>query len=212
MLTGPEILRQIALGNIKIDPFDPQWVGPNGVDLHMADELWTYDYALRTNLDLKRQSTGVARHAIDSRKPPALVRQQKLDIVREYHIADDDTYGHRRSKEDREAYLLEPNRLYIGRTAETIELHGFAAQVLCRSSCGRLGVSSTVDAGLIDDGFIGTITTEMLSGERVLLYPYPHRLSRLFQIIFIPVVGERKPYSGRYQGQTGARPSLLAKD
>lgn len=42
MLTGPEIERQIALGRIVIYPLHPECVGPNSVDLHLADELLVY--------------------------------------------------------------------------------------------------------------------------------------------------------------------------
>jgi dCTP deaminase len=42
ILTGKEIARQITLGNIVIDPFDPTKVGPNSYNLHLDDKLLVY--------------------------------------------------------------------------------------------------------------------------------------------------------------------------
>lgn len=43
MLSGEEILKQMAEGNIVVKPFDKSCVGPNSYYLHMADELVVYD-------------------------------------------------------------------------------------------------------------------------------------------------------------------------
>lgn len=43
MLSGEEIIKQIANGNIVIEPFDRNNVGPNSYYLHMADELIVYE-------------------------------------------------------------------------------------------------------------------------------------------------------------------------
>jgi dCTP deaminase len=42
ILTGPEIIRQIAQGHIVITPFNPQAVNPNSVNLTLAPELKVY--------------------------------------------------------------------------------------------------------------------------------------------------------------------------
>lgn len=39
ILTREEILREIAAGRIRIEPFDPETVGPASVDLHLGDEF-----------------------------------------------------------------------------------------------------------------------------------------------------------------------------
>ena len=41
-LTGKEIVRQIELGNIKIDPFDASRVNPNSYNLRLGDTLKVY--------------------------------------------------------------------------------------------------------------------------------------------------------------------------
>lgn len=43
MLSGEEIIRQMSLGNIKIEPYNEENVGPNSYYLHLADELVIYE-------------------------------------------------------------------------------------------------------------------------------------------------------------------------
>lgn len=43
ILTGPEIVRQIEKGRIEIDPFVPEHVGANSLDLRLGTEVLTYD-------------------------------------------------------------------------------------------------------------------------------------------------------------------------
>lgn len=53
MLTGPEIERQVRLGRITIEPFDPGLVNPNSVDVRLHPRLLTYDSAV---LDVRRDN------------------------------------------------------------------------------------------------------------------------------------------------------------
>ncbi|MCI0412711.1 dCTP deaminase [bacterium] len=39
ILTHDEILKEISAGNINIDPFHPECVGPDSVDLHLGNEF-----------------------------------------------------------------------------------------------------------------------------------------------------------------------------
>lgn len=43
ILTGPEIERRHEMGDISIDPFVPEHVGPNSVDLRLSNKLLFYD-------------------------------------------------------------------------------------------------------------------------------------------------------------------------
>jgi dCTP deaminase len=43
ILTGPEIRRQVELGNIEIDPYVPEHVNPASVDLTLGDEVAAYE-------------------------------------------------------------------------------------------------------------------------------------------------------------------------
>lgn len=42
ILTRSAILEAVRDKRVKITPFDPQWVGPNSVDLHIGDEISMY--------------------------------------------------------------------------------------------------------------------------------------------------------------------------
>ncbi len=52
ILTDKEILRQIKLGNIVIDPFDPKNLGPNSYDVHLSPYLVVFEDHI---LDLKEK-------------------------------------------------------------------------------------------------------------------------------------------------------------
>lgn len=53
MLTGNEIRIQIESGNIKIEPYDPENIGPNSYDVHLGDQLVVY---LEAVLDAKQEN------------------------------------------------------------------------------------------------------------------------------------------------------------
>lgn len=53
ILTGPEIVRRIEAGDIVIDPFVPEHVGPNSVDLRLGETLMVYG---RGTLDVRRDN------------------------------------------------------------------------------------------------------------------------------------------------------------
>lgn len=46
MLTGNEIRIQVESGNIKIEPYDPENIGPNSYDVRLADTLMVYTEAV----------------------------------------------------------------------------------------------------------------------------------------------------------------------
>jgi dCTP deaminase len=164
VLTGPEIRRQMEFGNLTVEGGPELVVGPNGVDLHLADELYVYD---------------IARDVpIDSKNVPPLYR-----VVRA----------------PGEGWILEPGRLYLGRTAEYTRTFGFVPDCNGRSSTGRLGLSVHATAGWGDDGFCGHWTLEISCVQPVIIQP----LMRIAQIRYNTITGARQPYRGRYQDSEG---------
>lgn len=184
-LTGPEILAQLDQGNIRIAPFDKQFVTSDGVDLHLGDELLFYPRHRKRAVNL--------HHALDSLSPPEPV------VVRmEEHRG-------------RKCWVLRPGVLYLGATKERTYARCFVPRVTGRSTTGRLGVSIHATAGEGDHGFDGHWTLEISVVEPVLIYPG----QRIAQIRFTTLHGELAPYgshdiSGNYQKQgskpVGARP------
>jgi len=100
----------------------------------------------------------------------------------------------------------------LAHTVERVKIPtNLVAVVDGRSSLGRLGIMVHVTAGYIDPGFEGQITLELLNvgtlgvelfaGDRVCQIRF-HRMS----------APARKPYAGKYQGDSGAVASRIEKD
>lgn len=67
--------------------------------------------------------------------------------------------------------LLEPNRLYLGRTNEYTSTSRYVPMMEGRSSTGRLGLFIHVTAGFGDIGFSGYWTLEIFCVQPVRIYP-----------------------------------------
>jgi dCTP deaminase len=108
-----------------------------------------------------------------------------------------------------EGLVLEPNKLYLGRTAEYTKTSNLVPMLEGRSSIGRLGLFIHVTAGFGDVGFSGYWTLEMFCIQPVKIHPY----IECCQIYYHTIEGEFEEYkSGKYQNNTGIQPSLLYKD
>lgn len=108
-----------------------------------------------------------------------------------------------------EGLLLEPNKLYLGRTLEYTKTDGFVPMLEGRSSIGRLGLFVHVTAGFGDVGFSGYWTLEMYCIHPIRLYPGVE----VCQIYYHTLQGDYIQYSsGKYQDNEGIQPSLLYRD
>ncbi|MFW5695760.1 MAG: dCTP deaminase [Alkalispirochaeta sp.] len=105
--------------------------------------------------------------------------------------------------------LLEPHRLYLGRTVEYTATDGFVPMLEGRSSVGRLGLFVHITAGFGDVGFKGYWTLEMFSVQPIRIYAGV----QICQIFYHTIEGDYDPYtSGKYQNNHGIQHSLLYKD
>ncbi len=184
MLTGPEILRQIDLGHIVIEPFDRSLLNPNSVNLRMGEELLIYERIPRP-LDAKT-GEGIGETYLDMRVEPKIKR---------FKIPD-------------EGLILEPGQLYIGHTKEYTETRNFVPCIEGRSSVARLGLCVHITAGFGDVGFCGQWTTEMTVVHPLRVY----RDVPICQISYSTIEGAIMPYHGKYQKNRGPHPSGLWKD
>ncbi len=108
-----------------------------------------------------------------------------------------------------EGLLLEPNKLYLGRTNEHTATEKFVPMLEGRSSIGRLGLFIHVTAGFGDVGFSGFWTLEIFCVQPIIIYPNVE----ICQIFYHTIEGEYDLYkSGKYQNNKGIQPSLLYKD
>lgn len=105
--------------------------------------------------------------------------------------------------------VLEPGRVYLGKTVEYTESPYHIPMYEGRSSMGRLGVFSHVSAGFGDVGFRGNWTLEFSVVQPVLILPG----LRIGQLYWHNPDGEiLRRYDGKYQNQTNATPSRLFQD
>ena len=110
---------------------------------------------------------------------------------------------------------LQPEDFVLATTLERVELpDDIAANVLGRSSLGRLGISIHQTAGWVDPGFKGEVVLELSNHG-----PVPVRLhsgDRIAQIVFHELEEPvERPYGhsgSQYQNQSGATPSGMKFD
>ena len=109
----------------------------------------------------------------------------------------------------KDGLILEPNKLYLGRTNEFTKTDKFVPMLEGRSSTGRLGLFIHVTAGFGDIGFAGYWTLEIFCVQPIKIYPNVE----ICQIYFHDIHGDYDLYSsGKYQNNTGIQPSLMFKD
>ncbi|MFZ5830748.1 MAG: dCTP deaminase [Planctomycetota bacterium] len=107
-----------------------------------------------------------------------------------------------------EGLVLEPSRLYLGRTRERTETHNLVPMIEGRSSIGRLGLFVHVTAGFGDVGFCGYWTLEMFAVQPIRIYPG----IAICQIFYHDIRGPVTEYCAKYQHNTDIQPSLLYKE
>ena len=108
-----------------------------------------------------------------------------------------------------EGLLLEPGKLYLGRTVEFTETRNLVPMLEGRSSIGRLGLYVHVTAGFGDVGFAGFWTLELHCVQPIRIYAGVS----ICQIFYHSVEGDIIEYkSGKYQGNQGVQSSRLWMD
>lgn len=105
--------------------------------------------------------------------------------------------------------LLEPNRLYLGRTVEHTYTEKYVPMLEGRSSIGRLGLFVHITAGFGDIGFRGFWTLEIFCVQPIRIYAGV----QICQIFYHTIEGDYHSYAGgKYQDNTGIQHSLLYRE
>ena len=105
--------------------------------------------------------------------------------------------------------LLEPQKLYLGRTIERTATDKYVPMLEGRSSVGRLGLFIHITAGFGDIGFDGFWTLEIFCVQPIRIYSD----LEICQIFYHTIDGDYDLYrSKKYQGNEGVQPSKLYKD
>lgn len=109
-----------------------------------------------------------------------------------------------------EGLVLEPGKLYLGRTVEYTRTDSLVPMLEGRSSIGRLGLFIHITAGFGDVGFCGYWTLEISCVHPVRIYPGVE----ICQIFYHIIEGDYEKYNsnGKYQNNQGIQPSFLYKE
>ena len=142
-LTGSEIVRQMIMGNIEIEDFDMNRIGPNSYDLLLDNVFKTYRPIY--------QSKNKNDHTM-------YLDMLKENPFEEFIIPED-------------GYPLMPGKVYIATTKERTFTNKFQPNIDGRSSVGRLGISIHQTAGFGDIGFDGKWTLEITVAQPIIIYP-----------------------------------------
>lgn len=228
MLTGPEIVRQQKLGNIRIEPFDTKQVNPNSYNLRLGNKLLVYEKSypqhkmcgyIEAACEMHRQlveMAGRGTRAMQRKLAEELAATKRLirageKRLRDLHPEPFDMRFEEKTVEleiPDEGLVLFPGILYLGHTIEYTETPAHVPFIEGRSSVGRLGMFVHVTAGFGDRGFNGDFTLEIVVVQPLRVYANVG----VCQIAYSETVGEPVPYAGKYQGQRGPKPSGLYKD
>lgn len=107
-----------------------------------------------------------------------------------------------------EGIMLEPTRIYLVNTEETMGSHRYVPIIRGRSSVGRLGIFIDVTADLIDLGSVNQWTLQLHAVQPVRVY---HGML-IGQVTFWRTYGRRKQYSGKYLHRSSPAASLSYLD
>jgi dCTP deaminase len=230
MLTGPEICNEIAdniRGGIRIKPFSEEQVNPNSYNLRLGAQMLVYKKAwplheMQTDLDYLQQRWDNGEFVLDEQKDTARqhmkalrkglssFRMKPLDMAVEEETVELNVPTRSRFADTgyQGGIVLYPGVLYLGHTVEYTESTKFVPAIEGRSSVGRLGICIHVTAGFGDIGFRGDWTLEITVVHPTRVYAE----TEVCQIAFTTTKGTVQPYEGRYQGQSGPKPSGLWRD
>lgn len=104
--------------------------------------------------------------------------------------------------------VLQPDRLYLGRTVERTETHNLVPTICSRSSLGRLGLFVTA-SGLGDVGYCGHWTLEIHAVQPVRIYPH----IQICQIAYHQLCGKISEYtSDKYEDSGEIQPSRMHRE
>lgn len=93
-----------------------------------------------------------------------------------------------------EGLILQPHRVYLGHTFETLGSDKYAMSLIGRSSTGRLGLFLQVSADLGHTGSVHKWTLEIVAAKAIKIYPN----MIIGQISFWENYGEISSYTGGY--------------
>jgi dCTP deaminase len=230
-LSGPEIQKRMSLSflasianifgadikpDIVIRPFDPECLGSNSYDIHLADTLKTYKNTIPEGMIpwIPYDESKFARGEYSMRDwfvSDEYFEDYKLNPWKydtsnpQFALNPKDCDKKTISTRIPETGLIISEKFgYLGSNVEWTETRNLFPYIDGKSSTGRLFMSNHQTAGRGDDNFRGFWTLEITCKAPVILIPN----MRIGQIYYDKFIGKRKPYgeksTAHYQDQAGA--------
>lgn len=141
ILSDSTITKLRAQGDIVVEPWDPQCLGPNSYDMHLSPHLACYVPDLEGWLG----------------REPWCLDAAAQNQVSEFQIPE-------------KGLVLQPGRLYLASTLEYTETRRALPYLDGKSSVARLGIQVHLTAGRGDVGFCGHWTLEISVVQPVRVY------------------------------------------
>lgn len=213
ILSGNLILKHIEEGSIVVEPYCPELVSINSIDIRLGDIMYQQDLFVKNEpcvpINPLSGSGDSYKSTIDNYyqkiKPSPVEFETERGTVVYY------------------AFLLEPGRLYLGTTLEKIgtksrrhlelnkythdsadeEVYELIPTMHAKSTAGRLGVTVALCAGMGDIGYCSRWALEM----RVTHPIYLPVGSVIGQVVFHKCTSSTEVYNGpdRYQNDDKVR-------
>ena len=180
-LSDCDILKELASGNIIIEPFDRKRLQPNGYDLSIGPIYYNFN------------------NEIDGFFP---FIKESVDMAYIKHEAKEETLRVGNKTARGKFIRLPPNGFVIASTAERVGTKkDLVASIRCRSSLARTGIDIVRGAGWGDVGFDGVWTVEITNHLPVPYYlPVGLRIGQM--VFFRTETPAEKPYQGKYSGNS----------
>ena len=145
MLTTSEIKKQMQQGNIVIKNLDKNPLSkPNSCDLRIGNTLYTFDYDI---IDTKESTKYLQEVLYDK------TTKLKKVIIPETGL------------------LLQPHKVYLTKTIEEIETHGYVPIMHGKAMLSLLGVSVELTSGYKNDNFKGPLFLSIIATKPTIIYP-----------------------------------------
>lgn len=208
ILLGHQIENDIKSGKIKIEPFNPNNIAINSIDVTILNKLVTYK-----PIKLVKTKNGTV----------AMIDKEKLKEMDAYcEILDDIIIDPQKNNEifeikiPKDGIILMPNILYLGSTVEKAGSDYYIPMYEGRSSKARLGMQSHISAGFGDLGFKSNWTLEITVTQPLKVYPN----ERVGQVYFMEADDKevllanemKRGYNGKYKDQTEPQASKNHED
>lgn len=145
MLTNNEIKKQMHLGNIVIENRKKNALQkPNSCDIRLENALYTYK-----------------EDVIDMRKGLMYLKEVLMDkpnLLKKKYIHES-------------GYELQPNKIYLAKTIERIETHGFIPAMFGKTNLSLLGVNVELTNGYKNNNYNGPLLLTIVVTKPTIIYP-----------------------------------------